>query len=55
MSTHNVCFYGEITKIIPKSSLKPSLSVSLKQNMIFSHVAPVGFEPVTNSSADQVH
>ena len=27
MSTHNVCFYGEMQKIIPKLSLNTSLSV----------------------------
>ena len=29
MSTHNICFYGEIMKIIPKLSSIPSLSVLL--------------------------
>ena len=32
MNTHNIhaCFYGEITKIVPKLSSKPSLSVPLE-------------------------
>ena len=29
MSTHNICFYGEIMKIIPNYPQIPSLSVSL--------------------------
>ena len=32
MSTHNICFYGEITKVIPKLFLVqqlPSLPISL--------------------------
>ena len=29
MSTHNICFYGETTKIIPKLSSNTSLHVTL--------------------------
>ena len=34
MSTHNICFYGEITKIIPKLSSNTLLICSTEEDIL---------------------